>query len=292
MRTKGVIGATLAGCLVAGALFASPAWGTSAPKTSTARTELGARLDGDKEVPGPGDPNGKGRALIFINVKKRRVCFDVTWKRIQGPLQANIHRGGPDIAGPVKVTLFAVSDPLPSPSGFADGCVEQVKKKLLRKIKNNPRNYYVNVHNENYPDGAIRGQLRLKERVAKKGLIARLTGEKEVPGPGDRNGRGRALVFPNVKKRRVCFTLRWTKIQGPLQAHIHRGGPNVAGPVKVTLFAVEEPLPGPSGDVEGCIKDLKRKLVRKIKNNPRKYYVNVHNENYPDGAIRGQLNYR
>lgn len=162
MRTRGVVAAALAGSLVAGAFVASPAAGTSSSKSRAARTELVARLNGDKEVPGPGDPNGTGRALVFTNVKKRRVCYDLTWERIKGPLAAHIHRGGPNVAGPVKVTLFAVDDPLPGPSGAVDGCVEQVKRKLVRKIKNHPRKYYVNVHNERYPDGAIRGQLKVR----------------------------------------------------------------------------------------------------------------------------------
>jgi CHRD domain len=161
MRIRGVIAAALAGSLVAGVFVASPVLGTPGGK-SGAVTELIARLNGEKEVPGPGDPNGKGRALIFPNVKKRRVCFDLKWKRIQGPLQAHIHKGGPDVAGPIKVTLFDQDEPLPGPSAAVDGCIKKLKRKLVRKIKNYPKRYYVNVHNENYPAGAIRGQLKVK----------------------------------------------------------------------------------------------------------------------------------
>lgn len=161
MRIRGVIAAALAGSLVASIFVASPVMGGPDTK-SGAVTELVARLNGEKEVPGPGDPNGKGRALIFPNAKKRRVCFDLNWKRIQGPLQAHIHKGGPDVAGPIKVTLFDVDEPLPGPSAAVDGCIKKLKRKLVRKIKNYPKRYYVNVHNENYPAGAIRGQLKVK----------------------------------------------------------------------------------------------------------------------------------
>jgi hypothetical protein len=161
MRTRRVVAAALAGGFVASAFVVSPVMGISDSKAGAVK-ELVARLNGDKEVPGPGDPNGKGRALIFPNVKKRRVCFDLKWKRIQGPLQAHIHKGGPDVAGPIKVTLFDEDEPLPGPSAAVDGCIKKVKRTLVRKIKNYPKRYYVNVHNENYPAGAIRGQLKVR----------------------------------------------------------------------------------------------------------------------------------
>ena len=59
------------------------------------------------------------------------------------------------------------------------------------------------------------------------------------------------------------------------------------GPVKVTLFDDPVGIPGPTA--EGCIKNVKRKLVRKLAKTPEAFYVNLHNGDYPDGAIRGQL---
>jgi hypothetical protein len=38
-----------------------------------------------------------------------------------------------------------------------------------------------------------------------------------------------------------------------------------------------------------CIEGLDRTLVADIMRSPRDYYVNVHNPEFPDGAIRGQL---
>ncbi len=32
-----------------------------------------------------------------------------------------------------------------------------------------------------------------------------------------------------------------------------------------------------------------KKLLKKIVATPEKFYVNIHTEDYPDGAIRGQL---
>ena len=52
-------------------------------------------------------------------------------------------------------------------------------------------------------------------------LEASLTGEKEVPGPGDPNGRGEADV--KVYKAKVCYKLEVRRIAPAAAAHIHLG---------------------------------------------------------------------
>jgi hypothetical protein len=117
-------------------------------------------------------------------------------------------------------------------------------------------------------------------------LEASLTGEKEVPGPGDPNGRGEAEV--KVHNAKVCYTLTFKRIAPATAAHIHKGGPNVAGPVKVTLF---ERLNNPvERHISRCV-DISRSLSEALREHPGRYYVNVHNAPYPDGAIRGQLHW-
>jgi hypothetical protein len=113
-------------------------------------------------------------------------------------------------------------------------------------------------------------------------LEASLTGEKEVPGPGDKDGRGEADV--KVYKAKVCYELEVERIKPAIAAHIHQGGPSVAGPVVVELKAPTD------GSSEGC-KAISRQLSKNLRDNPSHYYVNVHNDPYPDGAIRGQLHW-
>ena len=114
---------------------------------------------------------------------------------------------------------------------------------------------------------------------------ATLTGAKEVPGPGDPNGTGKAVIKVSPSEGKVCYRLRWNNIRNPKMAHIHRGTRDVAGDVKVTLFdrTVRQ------DSIRGCVKGVARKLLRRIRNNPLRFYVNIHNRPYPEGAIRGQL---
>jgi CHRD domain len=142
---------TLAGgVVVLIAALILPAANAAAPAV-----QLSAKLKGASEVPGPGDPNGKGEIFMAVKKQKRKVCFELTFRKIEDPTAGHIHKGARNEAGPVKVLLFE------DPSGLAghrfEDCVKG-KRKTLRKIARNPGNYYVNVHNEDYPDGAIRGQ--------------------------------------------------------------------------------------------------------------------------------------
>ena len=120
------------------------------PALATQRATLEASLTGEKEVPGPGDPNGWGKAEV--KVYKAKVCYELEVKRIKPATAAHIHRGGPNVAGPIVVELKAPTD------GSSEGC-KAISKKLSKQLREHPSHYYVNVHNNPYPDGAIRGQL-------------------------------------------------------------------------------------------------------------------------------------
>jgi hypothetical protein len=71
---------------------------------------------------------------------------------------AHIHKGAKGVAGPIVVPTDQSSFNLPRPT--SSGC-EAIPSALSKKLRQNPSNYYVNVHNKPYPDGAIRGQLRM-----------------------------------------------------------------------------------------------------------------------------------
>ena len=115
---------------------------------------------------------------------------------------------------------------------------------------------------------------------------ATLSGDVEVPGPGDPNGSGHARLKLYPAKGKICYRVAWSRIQNPAAGHIHKGPAGVAGPVKVTLF---DKVISNNDYYSACAKGLGHKLLRNIKEHPKRFYVNLHNESYPEGAIRGQL---
>ena len=110
-----------------------------------------------------------------------------------------------------------------------------------------------------------------------------LTGAAEVPGPGDPDGTGTAAVTLNQGQGQVCYELTVSGIGAVTAAHIHRGAAGEAGPPVVTL----EPLAA-EGPSKGCV-SAAADLIKEIRQSPERFYINVHNAEFPDGALRGQL---
>jgi hypothetical protein len=122
-----------------------------------------------------------------------------------------------------------------------------------------------------------------------RALFAVLTGAKEVDavtgdrGAGDRNGRG--SFSATFDGNELCYGIQVKNINDPVAAHIHRGGPDVAGPVVQPL---EFPTSGDPGASSACVR-LSRSLARGLRSRPGRFYVNVHTGDLPNGAVRGQL---
>lgn len=112
-------------------------------------------MTGAAEVPGPGDPDGTGTATLTMNPGKGEVCYELTVDKIGEANAAHLHSGAVDKAGPPILTLKAPA------GGSSKECATLARDQILAIIKN-PENYYVNVHNAEFPDGAVRGQLGKK----------------------------------------------------------------------------------------------------------------------------------
>lgn len=132
---------------------------------------LTAHLDGRQEIsptgaPGAGDPDGRGFALVVgFDHAPTTLCYVLTVRRIAPAVAAHIHMAPAGTNGGIVVNLTPPTNGLSAdcvtegevlPSGvpvFAPGVTAQ-------QILDNPAGFYTNVHNAEFPAGAIRGQLR------------------------------------------------------------------------------------------------------------------------------------
>lgn len=154
---------------------------------------LTADLDGRQEVNTSGnnaivgDPDGRGEFYVFAidstvasngppptfpSDNSKVLCYNLQVKRISGlelapggGRAAHIHKGKLGENGPVVANLAWPQD------GQAADCLDArlrpgqfpMGDSVVADILANPADYYVNVHNPEFPSGAIRGQLRTAE---------------------------------------------------------------------------------------------------------------------------------
>ena len=95
------------------------------------------------------------------------------------------------------------------------------------------------------------------------------------------------IIFPTATS--VCFGIVVDNLAGATAAHIHTGVSGVNGAPVVTLVPPPAaPGGGNPGASSGCVAAAAA-TVSAIRADPTRFYVNVHNNAFPNGAIRGQL---
>jgi len=115
-----------------------------------------------------------------------------------------------------------------------------------------------------------------------------LTGEAEIssttglPNAGDLDGTGTAHVVVNPGQERICYDITVSGIAAPTRGHIHRAPAGTNGAIVVPFFEAD------AVDLNDCV-DVTRALAIEIIQHPERFYVNVHNSEFPAGAMRGQL---
>jgi CHRD domain-containing protein len=118
-------------------------------RPAAAVTVTSAYLDGASVVGSQGDPAAHAYLQLSFDLDHAQVCTNWTLT-LEGPTFAEIHEGAEGATGPLAVSL---------PEG---GCA-QGDATVLAAIQGDPGSYYVQVASATYPDGAIRGQLRIED---------------------------------------------------------------------------------------------------------------------------------
>jgi hypothetical protein len=122
--------------------------------TFAAETTLNADLAGVTEGENPGNPDGSGSATITLDPDTGEACWDLTADGIGAVLQSHIHTGAEGVSGPVLIPLDVDGF-----DGTSEGCTSDVAAADIQMVLDDPAGFYVNLHTEDFPAGAIRGQL-------------------------------------------------------------------------------------------------------------------------------------
>lgn len=128
-------------------------------------------------VPDGGEPGASGTFTLYLNSNTETVYYEIELTGVTPPYDSpaltatHIHEGDPGETGPPRVVF---DDPQPQDdgtlrsSGFVEGPFvtgaedddgnDQGAGFSLSQIEANPGGFYVDVHTEDFPTGAARGQ--------------------------------------------------------------------------------------------------------------------------------------
>ncbi len=265
---------TLGSCAAVGVLLAA--------STALAGHTFTASLIGERSVPGPGDPDGAGYAIVTVDGSD--IYYSIVVRNIVMPTASHIHAGVAGTSGGVFVGFTAPWVELDSGVWATRGAVA-ADEATVNALVALPRTYYVNVHNAEFGAGAIRGQLA-GDSASTAALVAFLGGAAEVGQPGDADGFGAAMVLASGDDLFYCLLA--VDVAAPTAAHIHTGAGWQNGGVRVGFPAAFEALDGRAFASMGKV-SANEGDVAAIWGGSRGFYVNIHNPDHPAGAMRGQL---
>ena len=100
------------------------------------------------------DQDGAGSATLTLNQGRGQICYEVTWSGLAAVNGLHVH------AIKDKAIVVPLDADAELGDGNAKGCVNNIAKNLLKDIRQHPDQYYVNVHTDEFPAGAIRGTLQ------------------------------------------------------------------------------------------------------------------------------------
>lgn len=120
---------------------------------------LAGDLDGSGPIPGPGHPSATGR--FEAELVEGTLCVDMVVTGLDSSVtEAHLHSGRPGEAGPVLVDIGPPSSTSETTSTWTDVCTG-VDDAVIEDLADAPELAYTDIHSGSYPDGALRGQLRV-----------------------------------------------------------------------------------------------------------------------------------
>jgi anti-sigma-K factor RskA len=121
------------------------------------KVRLQASLRPEEEVLSPGPPGANGTAIVDVDAKGGELCYSLTYAGVGQAAMVHIHQGPQGVGGrPVLIDLEVTKN--------GDRACVAAEPVVLQGIVANPADYFANIHTQDYPTGAIRGQLERAHR--------------------------------------------------------------------------------------------------------------------------------
>ena len=151
-RRKRVIGLAAVAGMLASLLGLQAVSAVAIPYGAQLRERFVVNDDG---TPADGDPDGSANVFLDLDPSTGDVCVDWAITGIGTPVAARVHRGVEGTNGPSVFDL-----PTPPAAGGDITCLT-VAADALGDIVAEPTAYYLLLSTDEFPDGALRGQLHL-----------------------------------------------------------------------------------------------------------------------------------
>lgn len=233
--------------------------------TKPKNTLLMSVLSGSQVSP-PTNSFASGTAVAFLHEPENRLCYVIETAGIAGATAAHVHFGTAGTNGPILVTAR-------TNGGQWCGASDRLTDAETQAVQ--AEQVYVDIHTSAYPNGEIRGQLRVDLGSC---FAAACNGAQEVPpNASTAIANARLSVGPDDN-----ITLSGTFAGAHLvAAHVHIGSPGIAGPI---LFPVA--WSNTTGELTATYQATPTDVA-----NLRAglWYLNLHTAVFPSGEVRGQL---
>lgn len=266
---------------------------------------------------GVGQPGATGTADLVINAFDGMLTYTVDYTDVDGPFAEgpglHIHAGELDENGPIVVDLASGADLQAETDQIISGSVAEADADVrYADLIEFPEAFYVNLHTDAEPAGAVRGQLPDGGQDLIPSVVdfeATLTGEAEIEtdedtgevvntGVGELGATAEAFVRVDALRGVIDYEIDFSDVTGPFAEapgfHIHAGEADENGPIVVFLADGAEVAAADGQILSGTFteNDLPEDSTfsfRELLDDPEGYYLNLHSDDFPAGAVRAQL---
>lgn len=227
-------------------------------------------LTSTSQVP-PQKSTGEGLGSLSLNLDSNTLSGHISFGELTVSA-AHIHQGYAGEIGSAIVAFEASADA--STMVLAETTLSEEQVERFRA-----GGYYINLHNDEFPDGFLRGQI-LPQDISVR--IFSLSGAQQAPAiVSPSKGTGYITLDHTQSSVRVHAYAESANVFQA--AHIHSGKFTENGAVVITL----QQDPENSGHWYSDSQNIDADIFEQINDNNT--YLNMHSDAYPDGELRGQI---